>query len=95
MSKSKPPFKRGEWVCFGCRVERVRKVEWFENVSDWLVCTDRGSTWADRCRRASTRKLRAESKSLADRAALLAKAADAVEARKETRTRRGNRNAQK
>lgn len=93
MSKSKPPFKRGEWVCFGCRVERVRKVEWFENVSDWLVCTDRGSTWA--CRRASTRKLRAESKRLADRAAVLAKAADAVEARKETRTRRGNRNAQK
>lgn len=81
MSKAEQPFKRGEWVCFGRHVERVRKVEWFENVSDWLVFTERGSAWSDRFRLATARELRAESKRLADCAAALAKAADAVESK--------------
>ena len=83
MSQSKqPPFKRGEWVKGWTRIERVHKVRWCHQVSNWLVFTDYGSAWLEVFRLATARELRAESKRLAKRAAELSAAADAVEAKK-------------
>lgn len=88
MSKSKASFKRGEWVTPGpgliCFERYFLQIEDEYNEEDFV-----------HYRRASARELRAESKRLADRAAMLAKAADAVEAKKGTRTCRGKRNARK
>lgn len=77
-----PPFKRGEWVKGWTRIERVHKVRWCHQVSNWLVFTDHGSAWLEVFRLATARELRAESKRLAKRAAELSAAADAVEAKK-------------
>lgn len=88
MSKAEQPFKRGDWV-IGFEdgrddvapLARVKGCE--EWRFGWCVHTVGGGCYeASEVRLATARELRAESKRLAKRAAVLAKAAHAVENRR-------------
>jgi hypothetical protein len=89
MSKAEqPPFKRGEWVigfedgrAYDASLGRVKGCE--EWRFGWCVHTVGGGCYeASEVRLATARELRAESKRLAARAAVLSRAAEAVSAKK-------------